>query len=1536
MRSIFIKFKKCHYSILCLFCLSLVHSHEHNVSSTTVTRHTASTFAAGFNMVKSASPFMIYNNPSFSIKGFSCRMLSHANHLMGAKTKIISPFTTNNQRHLKQNGFPFTKMAANPEMEVKGNFTSIADGSMVPLATNLTDFGSVSIGSGTVTVTYTIQNTGLANLTLGAITFSGIHASDFTLITSPSVTVAPGGTTTFQVGFNPLLKGIKTAMISIVSNDPDENPYNFALTGLGVQTYADTDGDSITDNFDIDDDNDGILDITEQTTCLVSPFSSSVPYTFLNETFGTGITRGLININIPGASCTYCYEDGITGTNTVACPKQSDFSVNDGEYTVNYMISDPLGGPTNLATWSATNWTAQLDHTPADTNGRMAIFNADYTPGTFYETTITGVIPNVPITYSFWALNIMSQSAYAGSILPNITVEFRDLSNVLISTYNTGDVGRCSAVASDNTCALSQWQQFITSVNLGNITDFVVRFKNNAPGGGGNDLALDDILIIQNYCDSDGDGVANLFDLDDENDGIPDIEEAGFKTYSNGLATMDTSIWLDTNNNGLYDSLDALISGGSYAPYDTDGDTVPNYLDLDSDNDSYFDVDEAGLFNGDGDINGDGVGDELDADGDGVLDLYDTKVGFGTLARAYAQDTDSMTNPDYMQVDADNNGINDILIGLYASLDANNDGVIDGTSDNDKDGILDAFDTNSNAIGSPRDLNRKLFLEFDGRNDYGQGTNVLGGLDSASIMAWVDLNDAFATDGVVIGQDAFQLRINSDRKLEAIVNATTLTFNDTVLNTTQWYHVGAVYGNGFLKLYLNGSLVATTAASGIIAADASSLTIGKNPSALSNYFKGKIDEVRVFDVALTDIQLQRMVYQEIENTSSQVRGSIIPKDIGALPFANVLRYYRMDVYKDDIIDDLTTGSIDTGSGMKIYNNKYIAVQQAPMPFITERDGNFAAAVDSPTNEIRGLDITEQDWSIVQVRNNITETANNTDLGMLVDTDAVITMNNDTKIQNDWYLKLDGKIDLQGKSQLVQTTESDLDATSFGFIERDQKGQANIFNYNYWSSPVGTINNTTNNNSYTVDGVLRDGTNPQSIQPITWTTGYDGAPTVPITLSTYWFFKFQNVTPLYANWGYVGPTGILEAAQGFTMKGSGAEGLTQNYTFVGKPNSGTISSPIAADHANLSGNPYASAIDADVFITDNLSATTGAIYFWEHYNTNPSHILLEYQGGYAARTLVGGTPPVAPAGISGLGSSSRIPGRFIPVGQGFLLYGNSTGGSIVFNNNQRTFIKENHVDSNVLFRTNTVTSAVGLQSSNREDAVVENTFTKLRLGFLSSNDFHRQLLLGFMNENATSGFDMGYDARQIDCQPNEMYFINGSEKLVIQGDGFFNAARVFPIGVKTAAEGVIKIALDEVAQFDQNQPVYLHDAVTQVYHNIKEAPFEINLPAGIFDNRFSLRFATEAALGIHEETSNNQITADYTHSNAMLNIKNNTLNTKIESVSLYTILGQLIRTTDLQNSNQSFVQIPIHNISSEVYLVKVHTSNGDIFKKIVIK
>ncbi|MFV8378401.1 choice-of-anchor D domain-containing protein [Flavobacterium sp. LB3R33] len=1474
-----------------------------------------------------------------------------------------------------------TATVNSPEINIIGNAISIIDGDATPSTTDWTNFGSMETSTGIITKTFTIQNTGNAPLTIGAITISGTNASDFTVTTNPSASIAAGGSSTFSISFNPNTLGIKNASISIVNNDSNENPYDFSIQGTGIQTFFDSDGDGVYDNFDIDDDNDGILDATEELNCN-NANGRKVDYKFLNETFGTGGKTSSFTAAY-NATTTYCYEDGIVGTNTTECPSQSTWILDDGEYTVVSKITGTVASdPENIHGDLA--WYNGEDHTTGDTNGRMAVFNASFTPGTFYETTITGILSNLPITYSFWVLNIMAPSTFPGSILPNVTVEFYDLSNNLLTTFNTGDIGRCSGSTTDNTCTQGVWKQFTTSVNLGNVNAFTIRFKNNAPGGGGNDLALDDILISQTLCDLDNDGVADMFDLDADNDGIEDVIEAGLGSLSNAKGKIDVS-WVDTNGNGLHDSGESVAA---LPALDSDGDGVPNYIDLDSDNDSLFDVDESGAGNtnavsgyqnGDGDINGDGVGDgpesetfrskDINGDGitegfgDGILDLYDYGIGatFNTQygnsgqgiatanpATTYLKDTDADGIPDYL--DSMSNGstfdiANTLLIYDYKTLDTNNNGIIDGTTDIDKDGILDIFDTNTASFGSPRDIRTKLFLDFDGRNDYGQSTAILGGLANASLMAWINLNPAFTSEGVIVGQNNFQMRITAAKKLEAVVNGTSVLFN-TTLNVSQWYNVGVIYDGSNIKLYLNGALVASQAKTGSIPADASLLTLGRDPSTSTKYFKGKIDEVRVFNLALTESQLQRMVYQEIQDTGSQIRGLIVPKNVASspisLPFTNLLRYYRMDNYKDDIIDDLTTPAIDI-IGTKIYNHKNIHVQQAPMPFLTERNGSFATAVNSPTKEIRGEDIMEQDWSIVHVKHDITETANNIDLGMLVDAGKNIIMNNDTKIQNDWYLKLDGKIDLVGMSQLVQTIESDLDVTSSGHIERDQKGQSNIYNYNYWSSPVSPINATTNNTNYTVAGSLKDGTNPLAPIAINWIGGYDGAPTFPISLARYWLYKFDDYTNDYANWAQITENDPIRVGQGFTLKGSGGPLGTQNYTFIGKPNNGSITTnTVGDDQLLLTGNPYPSALDAEAFITANINSnpsTDGTLYFWEHYDSNNTHILRDYQGGYAVRNLTGGLAPSA-AGvdfISQSGTPSRgIPNRYIPVGQGFFVNGKiGSGGTVIFNNSQRGFHKENDaLNSNVMYKT--TSSKEKAWNNNDNDIVINDTYKKIRLGFNSHNDHHRQVLLGFMDEKATSEMDLGYDGLNIDDFPNDMYFLNGENQLVIQGEGFFNLDASYPIGVKTDAAGKVKFMIDGLENFDANQPIFLYDDETKMYHNIRNEAFEINLTVGEHHSRFSLRFK-DKTLSVNDETSiDDVIRVAHSQSKNTIIINNKTLDTTVQEVSLFNIIGQSITTWEIENQGQYDIQLPIKKISSGVYIVKLKTSKGALSKKIIIK
>jgi hypothetical protein len=93
------------------------------------------------------------------------------------------------------------------------------------------DFGRVALGSAANQV-FTISNLGTANLTGLGVTITGPDAAAFTMVANPTAPVAAaGGATPFTVRFSPTSGGIKTAILRIASNDPDENPFEITLIG---------------------------------------------------------------------------------------------------------------------------------------------------------------------------------------------------------------------------------------------------------------------------------------------------------------------------------------------------------------------------------------------------------------------------------------------------------------------------------------------------------------------------------------------------------------------------------------------------------------------------------------------------------------------------------------------------------------------------------------------------------------------------------------------------------------------------------------------------------------------------------------------------------------------------------------------------------------------------------------------------------------------------------------------------------------------------------------------------------------------------------------------------------------------------------------------------------------------------------------------------------------------------------------------------------------------------------------------------------
>ncbi len=127
--------------------------------------------------------------------------------------------------------------AEGPKIVIRGNNRAISSGDDTPNATDHTYFGTVAISSGVVSRTFTIANTAAAvalNLTgTPIVQISGAHAADFRVSSLPSAQVAGSSSTTFQVSFDPSGIGLRTAMLSIDSDDLDETPYTLAISGNG-------------------------------------------------------------------------------------------------------------------------------------------------------------------------------------------------------------------------------------------------------------------------------------------------------------------------------------------------------------------------------------------------------------------------------------------------------------------------------------------------------------------------------------------------------------------------------------------------------------------------------------------------------------------------------------------------------------------------------------------------------------------------------------------------------------------------------------------------------------------------------------------------------------------------------------------------------------------------------------------------------------------------------------------------------------------------------------------------------------------------------------------------------------------------------------------------------------------------------------------------------------------------------------------------------------------------------------------------------
>lgn len=491
--------------------------------------------------------------------------------------------------------------------------------------------------------------------------------------------------------------------------------------------------------------------------------------------------------------------------------------------------------------------------------------------------------------------------------------------------------------------------------------------------------------------------------------------------------------------------------------------------------------------------------------------------------------------------------------------------------------------------------------------------------------------------------------------------------------------------------------------------------------------------------------------------------------------------------------------------------------------------------------------------------------------------------------------LGGTVTFNDESSLYQTSTVANTAGSYsggnsGNITYNRTAQPMFkYDYTYWSSPVY------NQNLLAMS--------PSSPQP---------------------FFYQYNYTS--QAWQYINPvSNPMEVARGYAIRAPLSfpifPGSPLDFTgiFTGIPNNGTITYPITtgSSQLNLIGNPYASAIYANDFISlaanNNIS---GTLYFWTH-NTYISNTGQYVQSDYASYNLSGGVR----SGPSGTGNFS-IPLGYVASGQGFFVRGisgapnGSAPYSVTFTNSMRRAATNNRTN---FFKNN--------QSMDSNGDYEKDRFW---LNIANADGGFKQTLIGYI-ENATDGIDRLYDGEFIDVGNTlAIYSVMNTNLLSIQGRQLpFNINDLVPVGYKSLTSGNCTISMDSFDSFFTNQDIFIEDKLLGVIHNLKEAAYVFSTDAGTFNDRFVIRYTSET-LGTPDTIFNQNSVRVYKNESG-LHI--NTGAVMMRSVKIFDIRGRLLASREgINAATSSFTSLPT---TQQVLLVQITSETGVIVTKKVV-
>lgn len=502
--------------------------------------------------------------------------------------------------------------------------------------------------------------------------------------------------------------------------------------------------------------------------------------------------------------------------------------------------------------------------------------------------------------------------------------------------------------------------------------------------------------------------------------------------------------------------------------------------------------------------------------------------------------------------------------------------------------------------------------------------------------------------------------------------------------------------------------------------------------------------------------------------------------------------------------------------------------------------------------------------------------------------VTISENRTLFVTNDVEVAVGAVLTLENNASLVQDNNS---ASNVGnIVYKRRTTLINKFDYTYWSSPVFN----------------------QRLFDVSPETLFDK------------FFSFNASTDTWQQESTANP---MDVGRGYIIRGPqffpspNPPSGTHVAIFKGRPNNGPVGIAIpylGSESSNLIGNPYPSAIDADLFLAANNLILDGTLYFWTH-NTPPSNAIAgdaiyNYTSNdYASYNGVGGTATL-PA-LSGGGP----PSGKIAAGQAFFATGIAAG-TAVFNNGMRVSGGASGQNNSQFFKTNSTKS--------KETNSVEKH--RIWLNLTNTQGAFKQTLLGYVT-NATNGLDKAFDGQSFDGNEFiDFYSINDNKNLTIQGRALpFDQNDEVALGYSSTIEGAFSISIDQTDGILASEDVFIEDKTTNTIKNLKEGAYNFSTTAGSFNDRFVLRYK-DKTLGTDD--------FDKTENQVLISKDKNELKIKselesIKRITVFDLLGRKIFDKEAVNSNE--FRTSNITLNKQLVVVKVILTNGKVITKKVI-